>query len=92
MHSSRRCTVRSSSHLWGGLPRGGVCAQEGGVSAWGVSTTPPRVNRITDACENITLRNYVAGGKNANIAKFVYYGKTLLGCFVIYRQLREHFH
>ena len=35
--------------------------------------TPP-VNRMTDACENITLpQTSFAGGKNAN---FVYYGKT----------------
>ena len=67
MHSSRMPTVRCSSHLGACLP-GGVCL-EGvylggvclGVSAvvsaqGGVCHTapPPPVNRITDACENIT--------------------------------------
>ena len=43
----------------------GVCLPRGEVSAQGVSsqTHPSPVNRMTDACENITLRNYVAYGK-----------------------------
>ena len=60
----------------GGLLPGGVCSW-GGVSAWGVSAPGgsalggvcsrggvryPPVNRITDACKNITLPNFVAGG------------------------------
>ena len=45
---------------WGCLP-GGVCP--GGVCRSACWNTPPPVNRITDACENITLRNYVADGK-----------------------------
>ena len=61
--------------LPGGLPQG-VCAQggvcpggvPGGVSAWGVvypgGYKHPPVDRMADACENITLRQYVADGKN----------------------------
>ena len=66
MHSSRMRTVRSSSRLprgvsdWGVSDRGGS-AQKGSVCP-GVSVlggclpggTPP-VDRMTDACENITL-------------------------------------
>ena len=60
-------------------PNGGrVSAQEGVVSARGVSASGPGsglvypsihwadtllVNRITDTCKNITLPNFVAGGK-----------------------------
>ena len=51
--------------LPGGLPQGGVPR---GVSAWGLSTQGgykhPPVDRMADACENITLRQYVADGKN----------------------------
>ena len=63
---------------------GGVCpgglSDPGGLTPGGVSAsvhagiTPPPVNRITHACENITLPNFVAGGnkgpqssKEANI-------------------------
>ena len=50
MHSSRMRTVRCSGRR-GGLP--------GGVSAWGGCLpgrcTPPPVDRMTDACENITF-------------------------------------
>ena len=49
MHSSRMYTVRCSSRLLGG---GGLCPGESAQG--GVCQTPP-VNRMTDACENITL-------------------------------------
>ena len=53
MHSSRMRTVRCSDRLDGCVQGGvrGVCVQ--GVSAWGC--TPPPVDRMTDACENITF-------------------------------------
>ena len=49
----------------GSLPRGDVClwSQEG-VCLWSLGCiyqTPP-LNRITERCTNITLRNYVAAG------------------------------
>ena len=44
-------TVRSSGHVGG---RG--CLPRGRVSTLGVYTSPP-VDRMTDACENITFRN-----------------------------------
>ena len=52
--SARGCLPRGCL----GVCLGGVCL--GGCMPWGVSATPPRlthtpVNRITDACENITL-------------------------------------
>ena len=55
MHSSRMRTVRCSSRLGGGcLPEGGVCL--GGVWTAGVYTSPiPPVDRMTDACENISF-------------------------------------
>ena len=68
MHWAGGC-VYPSMHWAGGVCLGGVCP--GGVSAQGVSAQggvcrgglpkcmlgyPPLVNRITDACENITLR------------------------------------
>ena len=47
----------------GGVPRGGS-----GPVGWYPSMhwgrPPPPVNRITHACENITLPNFVAGGNN----------------------------
>ena len=62
MHSSRVGTVRCSSRLlrgvseqgWGFCPGGGLSR---GLSAWwgGVSARLPSMNRMTDACENITL-------------------------------------
>ena len=36
-----------------GVCLGGVCP--GGMSTWGMCTSPP-VERMTDACENITFR------------------------------------
>ena len=57
--------MRCSGRRGGGSARG-VSAR--GVSAWGVCPsacwdTHTPVNRITDACENKTLRDYVAYGK-----------------------------
>ena len=62
IHSRRMRTVRCSDHLLGGecLPGGGWCLPRGicpgKVSAHGggVSARPP-VDRMTDACENITF-------------------------------------
>ena len=66
MHSSRMRTVRCSSRLLWGVCPGGVSAQgvsTQGVSDWGgmsargclPDTPPPPVDRMADACENITL-------------------------------------
>ena len=52
MHAWREGTCLGGMHAWG-------C-----VHAWGVCMSPP-VNRMTDACENITLpQTSFAGGKN----------------------------
>ena len=55
----------------GGLP-GRQVSLEGvslaGGSPWGVTLADPPVNRMTDACENITLPQMsFAGGNNQNI-------------------------
>ena len=55
----------------GGFP-GGVCpewsAQEGGLPKEDICPVGcPPVDRMTNTCKNITLRNYVAGGKYGNI-------------------------
>ena len=65
MHSSRMRTVRCSSRLLGGgvsdqgVSDWGVSAQRavcpGGVCREGLLPDIPPVNRIADACENITL-------------------------------------
>ena len=69
---SRGVFVQGLSVQGGGLCPGELC--QGGVSVWGVSVqgglpnrNPPPwpVNRITDAWENITCRNFVAGGNYA---------------------------
>ena len=51
-------------HCAGGLYPGGSAqgVSAGGVCPGGVWQTPPPVNRMTDRCKNITLRNFVAGG------------------------------
>ena len=51
------CLVRRGVCAWSGggcLILGGVCSQGGVVSQHALRQTPP-VNRITHACENITL-------------------------------------
>ena len=42
----------------------GICLPRGYLSQCMLGYTPSPVNRMTDACENITFRNYVADGKN----------------------------
>ena len=63
MHTARSLTVSPSMLCSGG--GGCACLVLGGLYPsmhWG--TPPPHVNRITDACENITLPQLVTGGKN----------------------------
>ena len=54
----------------------GVSTRGVGVSAWGgvcpsaCWDTVPLVNRMTDACENITFPHYVADGKNTSTIRF----------------------
>ena len=50
MHSSMMRTIRCSSHL-----PGGVSAQGGYLSNWGVYTSPPGTEFLTHTCENITF-------------------------------------
>ena len=47
------CTWLGGVPAQGGVPAGGVYLPGPGGCAW--SGTPPPVNRMTDACENITL-------------------------------------
>ena len=72
MHSNRMCTACFSGGVYiGGVYPGGSV---GGYLPWGVSTqgwqryvNPPQVDqplpvdRMTDACENITFSNFVCG-------------------------------
>ena len=60
MHSIRMLTVRCSSHRGGGgsVCQGDVCLPREGVCH------PPSVNRITDACENITLLQLWGDGRH----------------------------
>ena len=54
MHSSRLRTVRCSGRLWGGVSAREGCL--GGCLPRGVVLyTYPPVDRMTDACENITF-------------------------------------
>ena len=74
MHSSRMCTVRSSSRFGGGgsVPGGGVCswgsALGGGSAPGGVvsQADPPQqippVDRMIDTCKKHNLRNFIADG------------------------------
>ena len=56
-------TVRCSSRRLGGVwPEAGVCAR--GVSAWGCLPDIHPVNRMVDACENITLRTVIKSKTN----------------------------
>ena len=65
MRTARTLTVSPSMLCAGGwgvcLLPGGCLLQGGGIPAC-TETDPPPVNRITDACENITLPYFVAGG------------------------------
>ena len=49
-----------SSHPWSSHPPGAGTPRN---QAPPRDQAPPPVNRMTDACENITLPNFVAGGK-----------------------------
>ena len=62
MHSSRMRTGRSLTVCWRLLHGGG--SAPGGVSQHALRQTPlppPRVDRITDACKNITLAQLRCG-------------------------------
>ena len=64
MHSSRMRAVCCSGRFGegaggvcpGGVSAGGVCPGEGVCLLGGRGCTPPPVDRITDACENITFQ------------------------------------
>ena len=52
--------------LLGGVPG------PGGVCSWGVSGTPPPVNRMTNRCKNITLPQTSFVGGNKKVLAFWY--------------------
>ena len=102
MHSSRMRTVRCSNHLGGGgtcrpsecgIYPGGRCLPReclSRVCLLGVSVpyTLPNVNRITDACENITLpQKNISDGKNPISVPY----PTLPPCSVGYEQKKLMF-
>ena len=62
------CLLGGGCLLWGVSAPRGVSALVGGVCSWGMwvsqdalRQTPPPVNRITDACKNITLAQLRCG-------------------------------
>ena len=67
MHSSRMCTIRSSSHVypsmqWAGAVCIPACTGQGVYPGMHWGRHPP-VNRMTERCKTLPCCNYVVDGK-----------------------------